>query len=162
MIKLNNIRLKVDADYDFGNTLIEDDYGTFGNEYREGAIEHTEGDRGSYKYFYPVNKEYGKEDYKLVMDYSKGYWNYLYIRADAEIALYKEGNNYGTIQTITSGGIGGLATGDNHDEDMAEIIDALKNEVDDLKDNLMELGISESEINAAISKLDYSKVTIKY
>lgn len=159
MIKIDSIRLKVEVDYDLGNTMIED-YGTFGNEYKEGAIEH-HGDRRSYKYFYPANPEYGKEDYKRVMDYEKGYWNYLYMRADATIIIYKWDNKYGTIQTITSGGIGGFETGDNHKADMEVIIDTLKNEVDDLKDNLMELGIPEVDIDAAISKLDYDKITIQ-
>jgi len=107
--------------------------------------------RGEYRYFNPyVNPLTGKtqkekkdlflqakQDYERMESLNNGNWCYIGIIAEAEI------NINGVIQRITSGGLYGIESDSGRDY-MEEIE---KEELNNLKAQLKEIGFSETDIN---------------
>ena len=145
MKKINKITIEHIPDYDADLSWI----GTFSNKAEsEYAIKH-EGDRNSYKYFNPQkgaceSKKQARKDYERIMDYDKGNWSMLGIKATAETAI-DIGQGCWKLDKITSGGLWGI-------ESDAETIyheEEEQNQLSELKDYLKEYGFSDEEINHA-------------
>lgn len=106
--------------------------------------------RNEYRYFNPgINPLEGKtqserkelykyalQDYERMESLNKGNWWFIGIKAEATIII----NN--VIQTISSGGLWGIESGSDRDY----IKDIEKEELNNLVEQLKELGFSESEI----------------
>jgi hypothetical protein len=107
--------------------------------------------RGEFRYFNPyVNPLTGKtqkekknlyidakRDYERMESLKNGNWCYIGIRAEAEI------NINGVIQEITSGGLHGIESDSGRDY----IEEIEKEELNNLKSQLKEIGFSEGQIN---------------
>jgi len=108
-------------------------------------------ERNEYRYFNPYPNPFdgkdqkekremakqAKQNYKRIESLKNGNWHYIGIRAEAEI------NINGIIQNITSGGLYGIESDSGRDY----IEEIEKEELNNLKDQLKELGFSEKQIN---------------
>ena len=143
MKKINKIVVKRIPDYDSDLSYL----GTFGDVAGKYAIKHNEGGR-QYQYFNAVNVEnmkQARQDYDRIMQYEKGYLMDYGVIAEAEIYTSQNGK-YWKIDKITSGGLWGLSSdsGDQYFQDEA------KNQIDELKNTLLEFGFKNLEIEKAI------------
>jgi hypothetical protein len=108
-------------------------------------------DRNQFQYFNPyINPFDGKtqaekkelalharQDYERMESLNKGNWCFLHVRAEAEI------NINSVIETISSGGLGGIES-DSGEDYLKEIE---KEELTNLTEVLKELGFKESQIS---------------
>lgn len=108
-------------------------------------------ERGQHRYFVACNsgEETGnpnsvEEDYQRMEALDRGDWCMMYCYAEAEIVLC------GVIQTIRSGGLGGVES-DSEDGYFDEI---KKDELDHLKNILQGLGFFKTEIAKAFKKCE--------
>ena len=85
--------------------------------------------------------KYGLQDYQRIRDLDRGEWQYIGIRAVASIVV-----GY-TVQAIESPGLWGVES-DSGDDYLKEIADE---EIAALRRILLDLGFTESEIDAAIA-----------
>lgn len=107
-----------------------------------------------YRFFLPAqtgeetgNPDSPKQDWKRMEDLYKGEWSYIGIIAKAKIILPS-----GTIQTIHSGGIWGIESDSEH----SYIKEEEQNQLADLKQDLLALGIGERAIDFAFKKIKHS------
>jgi hypothetical protein len=108
-------------------------------------------DRNEYRYFNPYPNPFdgktqaekkelalqAKQNYKRMESLKNGNWFFLHIRAEAEI------NINSVIETISSGGLGGIES-DSGEDYLKEIE---KEELTNLTEVLKELGFKESQIS---------------
>lgn len=143
MKKINRIIIKhlIDEEADLSH------YGEFSDEKGEFAIKHdTYNSNLAFNYFNANNVEnmrQARQNYKRVIDYDKGYWSMIGIRAEAEILTGKK--EWQLINTITSGGLWRIEN-DGHESDYKEIEEE---QLDELKDVLRKLGFSKLQIEKA-------------
>lgn len=104
--------------------------GVFSNQFKEGAIKHSDDPR-VYTYFIPENPEYGEKDYQRMLKYCSGEICDYGIWADAEVEIC------GVIQRIRSGGLWGISS----DSDEDEIIAIEKEQMAELEQILDKIGV---------------------
>ncbi len=121
--------------------------GKYGNDDRPGAIDRKEqGDWNprDYQYFYPAmtgeetgNPDSPMQDYRRMEDYGKT-WNMAGVYATAEIVIKTDGHDWGTIQTIRSGGLWGIESDSRRDY----IREEAETQLTELEDLLRELKVT--------------------
>jgi len=97
------------------------------------------GNRG-YKYFCAENvenKEQSLENYQLYEKFNDGGWCLLYVYAEAQVVIG------GIIQKIRSGGLGGIES----ESDKIYLEEIAKDEIFQLKQVLLEIGVPQEEID---------------
>lgn len=119
--------------------------GEFSDEAKAGAIDHHERDgitRNMLKYFNPQDPEHAEADYIRMIEYDRGNWYMLGIKAVAEIRTSDDGKTW-SINRISSGGLWGIESdGGPFNEIEAE-------QRDELEDILKNLGFTAKEIKEA-------------
>lgn len=146
MKKINKITIKQVPDYDADLSWI----GTFSDTAEsEFAIEHTEGERNSYKYFNPQkgaceNKKQARRDYDRMIAYDRGHWGMIGITAEAETMIDIGGGSW-KVDKITSGGLWGIES----DSDKEHIKEVENEQLSELKSYLKEYGFTTKQINKA-------------
>jgi hypothetical protein len=95
--------------------------------------------RGQFCYFEPANPEYADADYERAEAFNNSQWNYVGVQAVATI------ETNGLRNKLTSGGLWGIES-DSATEYFAEVG---AEEVEALRDVLMELGFTAAEIEQA-------------
>lgn len=93
-----------------------------------------------------ADMHYAKQDYERMESLNNGNWCFLGIIAKAKILV--PAGNYSQLQTITSGGLWGIES-DSGDEYIRE---EAQNQLSDLKDQLLALGIGKRAIEYAIKQ----------
>lgn len=103
--------------------------------------------RGQFRYFNIGcgDPAYLEADYKRMEAYNSGMWWMLYCWAEAEIEID------GVNQTITSGGVGGVQYDGDH-EDREYLKEVAQEELDQLQDQLLALGLKEKKVKQAIAR----------
>ena len=128
--------------------------GKFSDKAGEYAIKHSEGSANLYQYFNAENVDnmkQAKENYNRIMEYEKGNLCDYGIKAVAEIRTSQDEGNTWLINSISSGGLWGLSS-DGTEEDF---IQEGSNQLEDLKDVLLELGFEKKEIEAVKVERDF-------
>lgn len=88
-------------------------------------------------------REYTRQDYERMERLMKGYWNYIGIRAVAQVVTGD------TVQTITSGGLWGTES----DSEASYLKEIEHDELVNLKDELVSLGFSKRAISKAFKSV---------
>lgn len=108
---------------------------------------------GDYRYFIAANgpedtgnPESVDQDYKRMEAGMAGEWHLVGVRAEAEVTL--AGN---TVQILTSGGLWGIES----DSDASYFAEVEKEELDNLKSELLAAGFAEADIVAAFEKAEH-------
>ena len=96
------------------------------------------------------NRKYARQDYERSEQLNAGNWYYIGIRAEAAVSV--DGNNPqgGVTQTITSGGLWGIES--DSGRDYLESVE--KEELADLKTQLLALGFSKRAISTAFKSIE--------
>jgi hypothetical protein len=145
MKKINKITVKRIPDYDCDLSWI----GTFNNEAKSDlAVKHNGGPR-EFSWFNPQKgacetKEQAEKDYQRMMDYERGNWSMIGIKAEAETAVDIGGGSW-KLDQITSGGLWGI------ESDIGEkyLKEVETEQLEEVKSYLKEYGFSDSDINSA-------------
>jgi hypothetical protein len=95
-------------------------------------------------------RKYVRQDYDRMESANRGNWCYLGIRADAEISI-GSGPGYATLQRITSGGLWGIES----DSDKECFAEEERNQLADLREQLIALGFSRRAIAAAFKNVEH-------
>lgn len=144
MKKINKIAIKRIPDYDADLSFL----GTFDSEKKsEFAIEHEPDDHRTHNWFNPGNAENKKDaqkDYERMMEYERGSWRMIGIRAEAETALDIGAGNW-KIDHLTSGGLWGIED-DSEEKYIKEVEDE---QLEELKGYLLEYGFTQEQIDSA-------------
>lgn len=99
-------------------------------------------------------RKYVRQDYERMEGLNRGSWQYIGIRAVAEVAIPMGAHTaVATIQRITSGGLWGIES----DSDKSYLADVGKEELANLKTQLLALGFSRRAISKAFA--DVQEVT---
>jgi hypothetical protein len=129
----------------------------------EYAIEREYAGYREYRYFNPPVenydgatkkeiKKYCQQDYERMEGLNNGNWQFIGIRADAEIHVQQFGNNW-LIQHITSGGLWGIESDCGRDN----IEETEQEQLADLATTLKEFGFSDGEIAEAIEEAEHDE-----
>ena len=132
IIKNILIKKEIDADADLSYL------GEFSSNPCKLAIETNLGSN-YYPYFNPTNatnKKEANQDFDRIMSYENGNWCMVSIIAEAEIHI--QHNGYSRIHHITSAGLYGIES----DSDNSYFIDIAKQELADLKENLITFNVN--------------------
>lgn len=114
--------------------------GSYGNDYREGAIDRKalgDQNRGEVQYFYAEGEtdEDRMLNYRRMEAYQRGDYQFIGIQAVATVVIA------GTEQTLSSGGLWGIES----DSDPAWLGDVAREQLCELVDVLVELGLPRDE-----------------
>jgi len=115
----------------------------------------------NYKGETPENiRKYVRQDYERMESANRGDWCFIGIRADAKIGIpeaYRRVHPLDpgsmTVQTVTSGGLWGIES----DSDDGHIQETEKEELSDLKNQLLALGFSKRAISAAFKNVEHKE-----
>lgn len=126
--------------------------GEYSNTPRDGAIDRKgrgDWDTRQYRYFNPTNvdpehPEYAEADYKRMENLNKGEWSFIGIMAKAHTSVSLDGGKTWKTDFITSSGLWGIES-DSGKEWLQEIANE---QIEELKEILMEYGFIEETINA--------------
>ena len=141
MKKINRIIIKKLLDTDADLSYL----GKFSDDAGEFAVKHSD-EIKEYKYFNAGNVDnikQAKKNYKRIMDYEKGRWSMIGIRADAKISTGQKG--WMLVNTLSSGGIWGI----EDDWDVKDYQEIINEQLYELKDVLRKLGFSKMQIEKA-------------
>ena len=94
-------------------------------------------------------RDYTRQDYKRMERLNAGDWCFIGIRAEAQIALQCNAH-HANVQHITSGGLWGIES--DSDDDYLESVE--KDELSDLKGQLLALGFSKRAIATAFKNVE--------
>lgn len=121
-------------------------------------------DRREYRYFNPCHENYAglpetdirkycRQDYDRMESLNRGNWCYIGIRAEARVFVNEKAigpvASHGIAQTITSGGLYGIES----DSGREHIEETIREELAQLKDELLGLGFSRRAIAAAFKNV---------
>jgi hypothetical protein len=97
-------------------------------------------------------RKYTRQDYDRMESLNNGHWCYIGIRAEAEIAVPggRGPDGCATIQRISSGGLWGIES----DSDKSYFADVQKEELSELKSQLLALGFSKRAIATAFKNVE--------
>ena len=106
-------------------------------------------------------RKYTRQDYERMEQLNAGSWCYIGIRAEAEVCivrdiqsnLHRELNSLGPIQHITSGGLYGIES----DSDRKHIESIEKEELAELRSELLSLGFSKRAVSMAFRNVEHSE-----
>lgn len=128
-------KIPTEMERDFDGKFIgkaEPELPSRGREFR-GFIPYAGGEKIGTKEFYV----YGMQDYKRMEGLNKGDWNFVGVRAEAEIS-YKTSNGW-RLENFTSGGLCGI------ESDAGEYLnEVMKDELSDLKSHLEKFNVDVS------------------
>jgi hypothetical protein len=93
-------------------------------------------------------QKYGKEDFKRMEDLNNGQWEFIGIKAFAEVHTSQDGNDW-LINSVSSGGLWGIES----DSDKDYLKEVEQEQIAELKIVLKEFGFSDKEINKAIKEI---------
>lgn len=140
MKKIESITIKRIPDYDSDLSYL----GQFSSEKGKFAIE-TNGGSRNYEYFNAENVENMKqaqENFNRIMNYEKGNLIDYGIKAEAEIRTSYNGKDW-LINEVRSGGLWGISS----DSDESYFTEIESEQLEELKDLLLEFGFTKKEIN---------------
>jgi len=93
-------------------------------------------------------RKYVRQDYERMESLNAGYWGFIGIRADAKVQLTGD-----LTQKITSGGLWGIES----DSDDGHLEETEKEELSDLKTQLLALGFSKRAISTAFKNVEHEE-----
>lgn len=96
-------------------------------------------------------KKYTEQDYRRMENYNAQQWQFIGIRAEAEIGLPQNGGGF-LLQTISSGGLWGVEDEFTGNQPYHEEI--AKEELSALRDSLKQLGFSTRAISKAFREVE--------
>lgn len=102
-------------------------------------------------------RKYTREDYNRMESLSRGDWSFVGIRAEAEVisTVQESGSNWhGVIQTVSSGGLYGIES----DAEDSYLESVERDELDNLKSELVALGFSRRAISKAFKSVERKDV----
>jgi hypothetical protein len=92
----------------------------------------------------------GLQDWKRMEEYERGDWCSLFVQARAEVEVKIADRDFGVIQTVRSGGVGGCES----DADASDFEGWKTDELADLREQLLALGLLEEEIARAFENVE--------
>jgi hypothetical protein len=93
-------------------------------------------------------QKYGKQDFKRMESLNNGKWEFIGIKAFAEVQTSQDGNGW-LINSVSSGGLWGIES--DSDKDYLKTVE--QEQIAELKIVLKEFGFSDKEINKAIKEI---------
>lgn len=96
-----------------------------------------------------TDENYAKQDFERMEALNRGDWSYIGIIAKAEIV-----SPHGTCQTIHSGGLWGIES----DSDAKYLVEVENEQLDELKNELLSLGLGERAIERAFQNVQKRNV----
>lgn len=94
-------------------------------------------------------KKYGMQDFKRMESLVRGDWYFIGIRAEAEVQTSQDGKVW-QVHKISSGGLWGIES----DSDKSYFEEENKNQLADLRAQLLEFGFSRHQIYRAFKKVE--------
>ena len=150
MKRISSITIERKPDYDADLSFL----GTFDNEPKDKfAIEHEPNNPRVFHWFNPQpgtveTKEQAQQVYERMMGYENGQWGMIGIRAKAEIQTSEGGNSW-FCNDVESGGLWGI----DDDSEESYLKEIEREQLDELKDVLLELGFTKEEIDKAVKEM---------